>query len=89
MKNLQDRIVTTADYIIRTRCTVREAAEVMGYSKTAVHVDMQSRLRKIDTNRYCKVKMILDANKAESSTRAGLASQAKKKARNNYEKIYG
>lgn len=67
------RIIRTADYIIENRCTIREAAIAMGYSKSSVHIDMTENLRYVDQDKYCSVRMILDHNKALAARRGGKA----------------
>lgn len=71
------RVIETADYIIETGCTVRDAADAMGYCKTSVHKDMTTRLRHCDKDRYCKVRMIMDTNKADATRRGGMAIRKK------------
>lgn len=79
------RVIETADYIIETGCTVRDAADAMGYCKTSVHQDMTTRLRYCDKERYCKVRMILDANKADATRRGGMAIRKNKQEAVAYE----
>lgn len=71
------RVIETADYIIETGCTIRDAADAMGYCKTSVHKDMTTRLRHCDKDRYCKVRMIMDTNKADATRRGGMAIRKK------------
>ena len=41
---IEERTVELANYIIETKCTVREAAKKFGISKSTVHKDITERL---------------------------------------------
>ena len=66
-----------AEYIIKTECTVREAAKKFSISKSTVHKDITERLPKINANLYRQVKHVLDKNKAERHLRGGQATKRK------------
>ena len=36
-KNIEERVVACAEYIVKTGCTVRTCATVLGSSKSTVH----------------------------------------------------
>lgn len=57
--NISVRVISEADYIIKTGKTVRELAQIFKVSKSTVHKDLHERLIKIDKNRYDKVDQIL------------------------------
>ena len=45
-----------AEYIIKTECTVREAAKKFSISKSTVHKDVTERLKNINSVYYFRVK---------------------------------
>lgn len=60
MENLiHVRVLQEAEFIINTKKTVREIAEVFKVSKSTVHKDLHERLLNIDKPKYNKVSEIL------------------------------
>ena len=49
------RVVEEADYMIKTRQTVREIANIFKVSKSTVHKDLHERLLIIDPEKYEKI----------------------------------
>ena len=45
---IEERVLSVAEYIIEHGATVRSAAKEFGISKSTVHHDMQTRLKKLD-----------------------------------------
>ena len=43
-QTIEHRVLQEADYIASTGATVRQAARVLGVSKSTVHKDLQTRL---------------------------------------------
>ena len=58
-KIILERVNNIADYIIKTKDTIRETAKVFKVSKSTVHKDVKERLYKIDIKKYNKVKKIM------------------------------
>lgn len=77
MYDIENRIMKTAEYISSTGCTVRQAAEMCGISKSTVHKDMSERLKKIDPDMYDKVESVLKHNKEVRHLRGGEATKNK------------
>ena len=77
MDALEDRAVETAQYIIETRCTVREAAKRFGVSKSTVHKDVTQRLKDIDRTLFTEVEKIMQFNKEQRHIRGGMATKRK------------
>ncbi len=73
----EDRAKELATYIIETGCTVRQAAKHFGVSKSTVHTDVTSRLRKYEPDLYDRVRLVLDVNKEERHIRGGEATRQK------------
>ena len=57
-KKLVNRVNEIADYIEKTKCTIREAAKNYGISKSTVHKDMTERLIKINKEKYVLIEEI-------------------------------
>ena len=80
---IEERALEIADYILKEKATVRQAALIFGVSKSTVHKDVTERLPKINPLIASKVKQVLQVNKAERHIRGGKATQLKYKAVND------
>lgn len=74
---VDERAVVLARYIIESGSTVRAAAGKFGVSKSTVHKDVSSRLRRINPALFKQVRVVLDQNKSERHLRGGLATKEK------------
>lgn len=74
---VEQRAIELAEYIIENKTTVRAAAKKFGISKSTVHMDVSSRLKKLNPGLYNDVRKILDINKAERHIRGGMATKQK------------
>lgn len=74
---IEERTIELANYIIKHKCTIRNAAKAFNVSKSTVHKDVAVRLRFVDSGLYKKVKPILEENKAERHLRGGMATKEK------------
>lgn len=54
------RIKEEVNYILKTKCTIRELAKIMNISKSTVHKDLHERLLYIDKEAYENVSKILE-----------------------------
>ena len=63
-KEIEERSINLAHYIIESKDTVRGAARKFGISKSTVHKDVTERLEKINPMLAKEVREILDENKA-------------------------
>lgn len=77
---IEERVLEVANYIIRSKATIRKTAKVFGVSKSTIHKDMTERLPKINPQIADEAKHILDYNKAERHIRGGKATKLKYKA---------
>lgn len=59
MENIKKRVLEEAEYMIKTRETVREIAKIFKVSKSTVHKDLHERLLKIDAQLSEEVEKIL------------------------------
>ena len=71
------RALTIAEYMIKTGCTVRQAAKVFRISKSTVHKDISERLKLISPALASMARTILDTNKSERHLRGGIATKIK------------
>ena len=78
-KNIEERVLSAAQYIADTGATVRDTAKCFGISKSTVHKDIAERLPLFNRRLYLQVKEILDENKAQRHIRGGLATRKKYK----------
>lgn len=74
---IRKRVLEISDYIMETKATVRQAANVFGVSKSTVHKDMTERLPAVNKRVAAKIKDILEYNKAERHLRGGEATRKK------------
>ena len=86
---IKKRVLETADYVIKTGATVRQAAdrEDYPYAKTTVHLDLTKRLPEISAKKAKEVRKVLEKNKKECAMRGGIAAsrimwQDKRKGKN-------
>ena len=76
---IRKRVVDVSHYIVDTKATVRQAAEVFGVSKSTVHKDVTERLPRVSKELARKVRRVLAQNKAERHLRGGEATRLKYK----------
>lgn len=74
---IEERTVELANYIIKNKCTVRDAAKKFGISKSTVHKDITERLCEINRTLADEVKIVLLENKQERHIRGGCATREK------------
>ncbi|MDE7079964.1 MAG: sporulation transcriptional regulator SpoIIID [Clostridia bacterium] len=70
-------ILEMADYILKTRCTVRQCAVVFGISKSTVHSYMHTKLKYIDIDLYDEVQQVLSYNLSVRHLRGGESTRRK------------
>lgn len=75
--HIETRIYLLADYILKTKSTVRKAGKKFGISKSTVHKDVSERLHSLDKDKYFAVKKILDFNLSVRHIRGGCATKEK------------
>lgn len=76
-KQIEERAVEVAQYIIEHNATVRQTAKQFGISKSTVHKDVAERLLKINPALAEEARKVLDVNKSERHIRGGLATREK------------
>ena len=76
-KQIEERAVEVANYIIENNATVRETAKKFGISKSTVHKDVTDRLEHINPSLAARARVVLDINKSERHIRGGMATKEK------------
>lgn len=74
---IRKRVIELSSYIMESKATVRQAANVFKVSKSTVHKDMTERLPAINKQLATRIKEILEYNKAERHIRGGEATRKK------------
>ena len=74
-KNIINRVLLVADYVIDTGHTIRETASFFNISKSTVHKDLKERLLEIDINKYNIVKKIMEEHINTRHIRGGEATR--------------
>ena len=77
MNNISKRVVDEAEYMIDTKKTIREIAQVFNVSKSTVHIDLNKRLKYINSNIYNEVKKILNYHLEVRHIRGGESTRKK------------
>ena len=72
---IEKRVLAAAEYIAGTGATVRQTARVLGVSKSTVHKDMETRLKRLSPALYAEVAAVFRRNKAERHLRGGEATK--------------
>ena len=78
---IQERTIDEAMYIAINHATIRETARHFQIGRSAVHKDMNDRLKDIDENLYNKVHAVIKINKDQRYYRGGEAMRIKCKKR--------
>ncbi len=74
---MEKRALALAEYIIKHKATVRDAAKKFGVSKSTVHKDIADRLGEINPHLAKKANAVLQENKEERHIRGGMATKKK------------
>ena len=72
-----NRVIEEANYIIKTKSTIREVAKIFKVSKSTVHKDLHERLKYINKLLYNEVSEILNIHISERHIRGGYATRVK------------
>jgi putative DeoR family transcriptional regulator (stage III sporulation protein D) len=72
-----ERCEILGEYLIENSSTVRQVAHAFGVSKSTVHKDLTTVLKRINPVLYKKAKNILEQNKQERHLRGGEATKQK------------
>lgn len=73
----RQRCEKLGSYMVKTNCTVRQAAQKFGISKSTVHEDVTKKLWKVNNVLAEEVSIVLRKNKDERHIRGGAATKLK------------
>ncbi|MBR1925581.1 MAG: sporulation transcriptional regulator SpoIIID [Clostridia bacterium] len=73
------RILEFANFFIKQKSTIRKTANYFCVSKSAMHIYLHKKLKKIDYNLFLKVQFLLNKNNQEKHIRGGFATKLKYK----------
>ena len=74
---ITERVLEIADYVLSSKCTVREVAKVFCVSKSTAHKDLSERLPQIDKQTYDNVVEVMSNNWDVRYLRGGEATKRK------------
>lgn len=84
---IENRVIETADYMIKTKKDIRTVAKKMGISRSTVHMDLRKRLPFINPGKAAEVDAILKDNKTLGNMLGGSITGEKMKEKfKNYVK---
>ncbi len=72
---IRQRCIAIGQHVVKHRCTVREAAQFFGISKSAVHKDLRKHLPEADPSLAVQVAALLDYHRAIRHLRGGEATR--------------
>ncbi|MGN0161856.1 MAG: sporulation transcriptional regulator SpoIIID [Lachnospiraceae bacterium] len=76
-KYIEERAMEIANYIIQNNATVRQAAKQFGVSKSTVHMDVTTRLARVNPGLSREAREVMAVNKSERHIRGGMATREK------------
>ena len=80
-KDIFNRVVSEANYMLQTKDTIRNIASKYNVSKSTVHKDLSERLKKIDTNLSKSIEDIMQEHIESRHIRGGETTKLKYKKR--------
>ena len=84
---IENRVIETADYMIKTKKDIRTVAKKMGISRSTVHMDLRERLPLLNAEKAAEVDAILKDNKIIGNMLGGsIAGEKMKEKFKNYVK---
>ena len=75
--NPEERAVLLGEYIVENNATVRKAAQVFCISKSTIHKDVTTKLKKKNPALTKQVAKVLAVNKSQRHLRGGAATKEK------------
>ena len=83
MQNIDVRVKQEAVFILKNKSTIRDTAKHFGISKSTVHFDLSTRLKKVNFHLHKKVEKLLKNNFQQRHIRGGNATKNKYKLASN------
>lgn len=76
-KLIKERVYKEAYYILKTKKTLRELAQVFNLSKSTIHKDLKDRLKTFDLTLYKEVQKILKLHLQTRHIKGGESTKKK------------
>ena len=76
---IKSRVIEEANYMIKTKDTIRNIAKVFNVSKSTVHKDLHDRLNTLDVDLYNEIDKILKYHIDIRHIRGGMSTKKKYK----------
>ncbi len=76
-KLIKKRVLKEAQYIIDTKSTIRQTAHIFGISKSTVHKDINTNLRKISNYLFNKVSEVFKEHQEIKHLLGGIKTKEK------------
>jgi len=73
----KDEILKETDYFLKNNITIREMSQFFHRSKTAIHKDLTTDLKKIDMNKFILVQKRLKEHKETRHLKGGESTRQK------------
>ena len=78
-KYIKSRVLKEANYMLKTKKTIRELAEEFSVSKSTIHTDLSLRLIKINKKIADEIKVILNSHNKTKHLHGGATTKEKYK----------
>lgn len=88
MNLIKERVLKEASYIIKTKKTIRDLAKKYKLSKSTIHNDLTTKLKKIDKILYARVQNIFSEHKEVRHINGGNATKMKYQVLKNKKSEY-
>lgn len=74
---ISDRVIEEANYMLKTKKTIRELAKVFKKSKSTIHNDLRIRLKNINIEKYNQVDKVLNYHADTKHIKGGESTKKK------------
>lgn len=76
-KDIDKRVLKEAEFILKERCTVRDASKIFKLSKSTIHKDMQERLKNLDMILHEQIQELFQKHISERHIKGGESTKLK------------
>lgn len=76
-ESIDNRVIDVANYMLESKSTMREIAQVFNISKSTIHKDLSQRLKNVDYTLYQDVEKIIEEHKETRHIRGGKSTKLK------------
>lgn len=76
-ESIKDRVISVGNYMLNSKKTIREIADIYGVSKSTIHKDLSERLKNIDNELYSEVSIIIENHIKTRHIKGGKSTKEK------------